>query len=66
MSLSYGSTTKEYGQFTVVQHSQHGNLMLIATLAGYQVTPVQFQPDGSLLLGKNHLIPHERFNCAGP
>ena len=66
MSLSYGSTTKEYGQFTVVQHPQHGNLMLIATLAGYQVTPVQFRADGSLLLGKNHLIPHERFHCQGP
>jgi len=66
MSLSYGSTTKEYGQFTVVQHPQHGNLMLIATLAGYQITPVQFRADGSLLLGKNHLIPHERFNCKGP
>lgn len=66
MSLSYGSTTKEYGQFTVIQHPQHGNLMLIATLAGYQITPIQFQPNGSLLLGKNQLIPHERFNCAGP
>jgi hypothetical protein len=66
MSLSYGSSTKEYGQFTVIQHPQHGNLMLIATLAGYQVTPVQFQPNGSLLLGKNQLVPHERFNCAGP
>jgi hypothetical protein len=66
MSLSYGSTTKEYGQFTVIQHPQHGNLMLIATLAGYQVTPVQFQPNGSLLLGKNQLVPHERFSCAGP
>ncbi len=66
MSLSYGSSTKEYGQFTVIQHPQHGNLMLIATLAGYQVTPVQFQPNGSLLLGKNQLVPHERFSCAGP
>jgi hypothetical protein len=66
MSLSYGSSTKEYGQFTVIQHPQHGNLMLIATLAGYQVAPVQFQPNGSLLLGKNQLVPHERFNCAGP
>ncbi len=66
MSLSYDSTTKEYGQFTVIQHPQHGSLMLIATLAGYQIAPVQFQPDGSLLLGKNRLVPHQAFNCAGP
>ncbi|MGE3310808.1 MAG: hypothetical protein AB7O66_12630, partial [Limisphaerales bacterium] len=66
MSLSYGSSTKEYGQFTVIQHPQHGNLMLIATLAGYQVTPVQLQADGSLLLGKNHLVPHQAFNCPPP
>lgn len=66
MSLSSSSTTTEYGQFTVIQHPQHGDLMLIATLAGYQVAPVQFQPNGSLLLGKNHLTRHQPFNCAGP
>jgi hypothetical protein len=66
MSLSYGSSTKEYGQFTVVQDPQHGTLMLIATLAGFQIAPVQLQPNGSLLLGKNQLSPHGTFNCAAP
>lgn len=65
MSLSTSSTTKEYGQFTVVRSPQYGDLMLIATLSGYQAAPIRLNPDGSLLVGDNRLTPHQRFTCPG-
>lgn len=65
MSLSTTSTTKEYGQYTVVRSPQYGDLMLISTLSGYQAAPVRLNADGSLLVGDNRLTPHQFFQCAG-
>ncbi len=66
MSLSYDSTTKEYGQFTIVSDPQYGDVLLLATLKGYQVAPIRLNPDGSLLVGDQRLAFHELFRCGPP
>jgi hypothetical protein len=63
MSLSGSSTTKEFGQWTIVQIQEYGNLLLMVTLSGYQIIPVRIDPDGSVLVGQNKLTPHGVFNC---
>jgi hypothetical protein len=63
MSLSGSSTTKEFGQWTIVQIQEYGNLLLLVTLSGYQIIPVRIDPDGSVLVGQNKLTPHGVFNC---
>jgi hypothetical protein len=65
MSLSYDSSTTEYGQFTIVTDPQHGDVMILATLKGYQVTPVRLEANGQLLVGNQRLVPSGFFQCAG-
>ncbi|MCC6231854.1 MAG: immunoglobulin domain-containing protein [Verrucomicrobiales bacterium] len=66
MSLSYDSSTTEYGQFAVVTDPQYGDVLLLATLKGYQVAPVRILGDGQLLVGDQRLAPHGVFQCAAP
>ncbi len=63
MDLSYSSTTREYGQYTIVRNPQYGDLMLISTLSGYTAAPVRFNADGSVLIGSNRLTPYQIINC---
>ncbi|MBL9139439.1 MAG: immunoglobulin domain-containing protein [Verrucomicrobiales bacterium] len=65
MSLSYDSSTTEYGQFTIVTDPQYGDVMILATMKGYQVSPVRLEPNGTLLVGNQRLVPHGFFQCAG-
>lgn len=64
MSLSDSSTTTEYGQWTIVQTPEYGNVMLLVTLNnGYLIVPVKIENDGSLFVGQNKLAPYGTFNC---
>ncbi|MCC7377159.1 MAG: immunoglobulin domain-containing protein [Verrucomicrobiales bacterium] len=65
MSLSYDSSTTEYGQFTIVTDPQYGDVMILATLKGYQVTPIRLEANGSVLVGNQRLAPSGFFQCAG-
>ncbi len=64
MSLSDSSTTTEYGQWTIVQTPEYGNVMLLVTLNnGYLIVPVKIEGDGTLFVGQNKLTPYGTFNC---
>lgn len=65
MSLSYDSSTTEYGQFTIVTDPQYGDVMILATLKGYQVSPIRLEANGNLLVGNQRLAPSGLFQCAG-
>lgn len=65
MSMSFDNSTTEYGQFTIVTDAKYGDVMLLATLQGYQVTPVRVTTDGGLLIGQQRLVPNGFFQCDG-
>lgn len=66
MSMSFDSSTTEYGQFTVITDAKYGDVILFANLQGYQAAPIRLQADGSLLIGQQRLVPNGFFQCEGP
>lgn len=63
MQISGSSTSREYGDWTIVRVSPADTVLLMVTLKGYQLMPMRIDPDGSILVGPNRLVAQSVFNC---
>lgn len=63
MSLSGSSTTREYGQWTVIDSPEYGHVLLMVTLSGYQAAAIRIEPDGSIMVGEHKMAFNRAFQC---